>query len=385
MRARRPRRALVGRRQASLWWATLAALALLVAACGTADPQDAMTPKGPVAESQDALWGMVFPIAVAVFILVQGLLLVALIRFRARRDDDDRTLPKQVAGNTRLEVAWTIIPALILVAIAVPTVRTIFDLAQKPADPLEVRVVGKQYWWEFEYTGEEGKGVVTANELVVPADRDVYLTMVATGQQTFAGGAPPAEGEEPQFDWTGGVIHSFWVPSLAGKQDVVPGHERTMTINASEPGSYSGQCAEFCGLSHANMRFSVEAKTADEFSTWIDEQTQGPSPPSSGLAAQGAQLFSGGLEGNAQQCIACHGITGVEGAEARQGPDLTNFAERAKFAGYILDNNDENLRAWLADPQASKPGAQMPNLQLTDDEIDALVAYLRTLDPGASE
>ena len=383
MRAGRPRRALAARTQRRWpWagWAATAAVALVAVGCATGGPQDALTPRGTSAEKSHALWQLVFPIAVVVFVLVQGLLVVALVRYRARGGDDERPLPKQVAGNTRLEVFWTLIPAVILVVIAVPTVRTIFELARPPDDPLEVLVVGKQYWWEFEYTGEEGKGVVTANELVIPTGRDLLLTMEATGQQTFAD--PPTN---EVFNWQGGVIHSFWVPSLAGKQDVIPGHSRTLWLNATEPGTYPGQCAEFCGLSHANMRLAVVAKTPEEFSAWIDEQVQGPPPPGGGAAAEGQRLFVGDEPGLTQQCIACHGVAGLEGAEARQGPDLTNFAEREKFAGYILDYTEENLRAWLEDPQREKPGSQMPNLQLTDEQIDALVAYLQTLDPGADQ
>ncbi|MBA2528483.1 MAG: cytochrome c oxidase subunit II, partial [Euzebyales bacterium] len=323
--------------------------------------QSALSPAGPVARQQDQLWRIVFPIAVVVFVLVQGLLLVALVRYRARSDDDPAKLPKQVAGNTRLEVMWTIVPALILVGIAVPTVKTIFDLASKPDSPLEVRVVGKQYWWEFEYTSAEPKGIVTANELVIPTGRDVYLTMESTGQDT---GDPD------------GVIHSFWVPRLAGKQDVVPGHRRTMTIAADEPGVYQGQCAEFCGLSHANMRFAVKAVEPAAFQTYVQQHAEAPPAPDGELAARGEELFTSAT------CIVCHGI-GYGEDQARVGPNLSYFAERDKFAGYILDNDvtegAANVSAWLENPQAVKPGAQMPNLQLSDDDIEALVAYLATL------
>ncbi len=359
MRARRPLGAVRSARRGVCSWAAVGLAGLLLAGCQTDHPQNTLTPQGPVADTQQNLWYVVFVIAVVVFILVQGLILYAVFRFRDR-GDDDQSIPKQVAGNTRLEIMWTIIPAIILAAIAVPTVKTIFDLAAVPSDPLEVRVVGKQYWWEFEYTGEEGQGVVTANELHIPVDRPVYLTMESIGQQPT----------DPT-----GVIHSFWVPKLAGKQDVVPGHQRTMTIEASEPGRYEGQCAEFCGLSHANMRFVVVADAAPDFEAWIQSQTEPAASPTDELAARGEQLFT------ERTCVICHAITGYEGGdEARVGPDLTHFQEREKFAGYILENNDENLTAWLKDPQAVKPGSQMPNLQLSDADVDALVAYLRTLE-----
>ncbi len=350
------------RRPGAGWrrWALVVTAALVLAGCATGElPQNTLAPEGRIARVEDNLWNLVFPIAVAVFFLVQGLLLYALLRYRARPDDDPSVLPRQVAGNTRLEVLWTLIPALILAAIAVPTVKTIFDLSQKPASPLEVRVIGKQYWWEFEYSDEAGN-IVTANELYIPTGRPVFLTLEATGQVT----------DDPSSI---GVIHSFWVPKLAGKQDLIPGHQRTMTIEAEKPGSYSGQCAEFCGLSHANMRFAVVALEPAEFDAWVEEHASPQPPPQDELAARGAELFT------SRTCIACHAINGYEGAEARVGPNLTYFADRAKFAGYILETTPENVAAWLEDPQALKPGAQMPDLQLSDEDIEALVAYLQTL------
>lgn len=365
MRPRRPRQAGTAR------WALVAAVALSVAGCAMGGddgtlPQNALDPAGPVARAQDNLWNIVFPIAVVVFVLVQAMLLVAMFRYRARRGDDPAELPKQVAGNTRLEVVWTLIPALILVGIAVPTVRTIFELSAQPDDALEVRVVGKQYWWEFEYLDDDDdpdNNLVTANELHIPTDRPVYLRMESLGQQATD---------------AAGVVHSFWVPRLAGKQDVVPGHERNMTIQADEPGVYPGQCAEFCGLSHANMRFVVIAQEEGEFEQWREAQSQPAQEATSGLAAQGAQEFVDAT------CIACHSINGFETADgtqanARVGPDLTHLASRDTFAGATFENTEENLRAWLRDPPGMKPGSQMPNLQLSDEQIDALVAYLQTL------
>ena len=344
----------------------LVGAAFVLAACAGQDlPQDTLSPEGPVARKQDQLWNLVFWTATGVFVVVEGALVFVLLRFRAKPTDVEP--PKQTHGNTKLEVLWTIIPALILAVIAVPTVRLIFDLAAEPEGALQVRVVAKQYWWEFEYTGEEGQGVVTANELVIPVDRPVYLTMESTGQNEAPNPNDP------------GVIHSFWVPKLAGKQDVVPGHVRNLTIEAEETGvSYSGQCAEFCGLSHANMRFAVEALEPADFEAWIAEHAEPTTVPTSGDAAAGAELFT------QRQCIGCHAINGYDGAEARVGPNLTHFAERDKFAGYMIENDvtesAENVSAWLADPQKVKPGSQMPNLGLSEQDIADLVAYLRTLE-----
>jgi cytochrome c oxidase subunit II len=357
------------------WLAWTALLGLVLAGCATEGlPQSAMDPAGPIARTENNLWNYVFPIAVAVFVLVQGLILFAVFRYRDRGGDD---IPKQVAGNTRLEVFWTIIPAVILVGIAIPTVGTIFALSSEPGDDaLDVRVVGKQYWWEFEYSGDEGQGVVTANELHIPTGRPVYLHM-----QSLSPTQPdPGMEARPELGdpVSAGVVHSFWVPRLAGKQDVVPGHTRRMTIEADEPGIYPGQCAEFCGLSHARMRFEVIAHDPAEFEGWLASQPAEAAQDQ--LAQEGEVLFE------ERTCVACHVINGYEestgtAANVRIGPNLTHFASRRKFAGGVFEVRDEaRLRAWLANPQAVKSGAQMPNLGLSEADIDALTAYLYSLE-----
>lgn len=352
-------------------WGIVGLALLLVAGCATAGdgtlPQNALDPAGPIARIQDRLWDLVLPIAVAVFVLVQGLIIVAVVKFRDR--GEDRPPPKQVEGNTRLEILWTIIPALILVGIAVPTVATIFQLAGPPAEgALTVRVIGKQYWWQFEYLNEQREPVVrTASELHIPTGREVYIEL---------------EGRPGETEDVVDVIHSFWVPRLAGKQDYVPGHVRTMRIEADEPGTYLGQCAEFCGLSHADMRFAVIAHDPAEFDAWVATQREPAAGPTSAMLQQGEQLFS------QQQCFTCHTLNGHPDNDpdnpARIGPDLTHFAERGKFAGYTYDRTDANLRQWISDPQSLKLGAQMPPYgtgeALNDQELDVLVAYLQSLD-----
>jgi cytochrome c oxidase subunit 2 len=309
-------------------------------------------------------------------VLVQGLILFAIFRWRDRGGDE---IPKQVAGNTRLELLWTFIPAAILVAIAIPTVTAIFSLSDEPAEgALSVRVVAKQYWWEFEYLGDEGQGVVTANELHIPTGREITLNMQSLSATTPDPGAdtPP----DTVGDAGAAVVHSFWVPRLAGKQDVVPGHTRRMVIEADEPGIYPGQCAEFCGLSHARMRFEVIAHEPAEFDSWLAAQAEPVQPSGGGLAAEGQEMFA------SAGCVTCHAINGYEdvaGQEAaiRTGPDLTHFASRRKFAGGWFDVDDEQqVKDWLANPQAVKAGAQMPNLGLSQDQIDALTAYLYSLE-----
>ena len=354
------------------------ALALLAVACGPQNQQNSLRPAGPGAQQIQNLFTPVVWIAIAVFVLVEGGILLFVVRYRHRKGKE--RMPAQVHGNTRLEIGWTIVPALILVVIAVPTVSTIFDLAAKPSDPNTINVTVKchQWWWEFDYTdpafspgGKEP--LVTADELVIPTDRPVYIQLQATGGLIG--------GDNPDYQ----VIHSFWVPELNGKTDCIPDRTNHLTIQASDPGMYRGQCMEFCGLSHANMRFRVIAKTPTDFDAWMTAQKADATQPAAGtLAAQGASLFKGQLSGDRGSCIACHGVQGVTyqaGQPANEAaPNLTHFASRDCFAGCIFDNHDEaQLRAWLHDPGAVKPGSKMPNYHLSSQEIDALVAYLESL------
>jgi cytochrome c oxidase subunit II len=318
-------------------------MALLLAACGRDLPYNGLNPAGPVADKQFELFTLVFWIAVVVFVLVEGLLVVALIRFRRRSADDT---PKQVHGNTRLEMIWTVLPALLLAGVAVPTVGTIFDLAERPAgEVVEINVTGHQWWWEVEYPQLD---VVTANEIHVPTDRPVVATLTSDD-----------------------VIHSFWVPRLAGKQDLVPGRTSTLNFAAPNAGTYLGECAEFCGLSHALMLFRVVAESPSEFDAWVDGQLQGAAAPPTEVE----QLVT-------NTCMSCHVIRGVESPlppSQVPAPDLTHVGARQTIVAGLLDLNDENLARWLRNPPAVKPGSKMPNYHLTDDQIEALVAYLRSL------
>jgi cytochrome c oxidase subunit 2 len=339
----------------------------LLAACGDVSPQSALDPAGPYAQQPHNLIRYVFAIALVVFILVQGLIVYSIVKFR-RRADDDGSLPVQVHGNTRLEILWTVIPALILAGIAVPTVQGIFDQTNAPDEGIVVQVIGHRWWWEYHYPDLD---IYTANELVIPEDTPVRLEMTAADNQ-----------RSPDR----GVIHSYWIPRLAGKQDVIPGQTTYLNLQADEPGDYVGQCAEYCGLSHVNMRASATALSSADFDTWVAQQQEAAATPESGLAAEGAELFADLGEGR-PACVSCHQVYSEGGRRsAGTGPDLTHLLSREQFAGSIIDTTEENLRAWIADPNAIKPmqyesnGIGMPDIDLTEDEIDALVAYLMTLE-----
>ena len=339
----------------------LAVVSLVVlAGCASDAPQDYLEPAGPLARTLDNLFVPIVWIAVAVFVVVEGVIVYAVVKWRHREGDDADDMPVQLHGNTRLEIGWTIVPALVLAVVAVFTVPVIFELNAEPAGALEVEVTGAQFWWGYDYPTqpqfgiEEEDGIVTANELHIPAGQRVYLTL-----------------RSPD------VIHSFWAPKLNGKRDVVPGRTHHWMLEADEPGVYSGQCAEFCGISHANMRLKVVAHDATGWDAWVEDMQQQPVEPVSGLAAEGFTLFQ------QRGCSGCHVVDGAydEVAEdAPPSPNLTHLFSRDCFAGCIYDLNDRNeLEAWLRDPQR-KAGSKMVIGQLTEADIDALYAYLETLE-----
>jgi cytochrome c oxidase subunit 2 len=364
----------------------LSGLAVVAAACAPNATQSTLEPAGPYAEKAYNLFVPVFWVAVAIFVLVEGMLLLVLVRFRHGKRRGG--IPPQVHGNTRLEVAWTILPAVILAGVAVPTIATIWDLAAAPeGDVLEINVLGHQWWWEFDYPEQR---IITANEMHIPTGRPVYLTLCAAGsgygaaEPSQPGPPAPSEcqpGPPDGFQPAGigaSVIHSFWVPELAGTQDVIPNQTNRLTLQADEPGVYEGQCKEFCGYAHKDMRFTVVAHTPEDFDAWVAGQQRPALPPDIGTAAaEGQKLFLA-------TCTGCHAIVGLEtpGGQpllANGGPNLTHFASLRCFAGCILENNDQNLRRWLENPSAVKYGSWMPDYELTDEQIDQLIAFLNTL------
>jgi cytochrome c oxidase subunit 2 len=323
---------------------------LLLSACISADaPMNFLYPDGPQAVQADRLWDVTFAIAAVVFVLVEGGLIYILFKYRESRKGP-AVDPKQLHGHTKLELLWTAIPAVILTGIAFMTVPVIFDQAREPENPLKVEVIGHQWWWEYKYDN----GVVTANELHIPTDRPILLDLRSVD-----------------------VIHSYWIPKLAGKRDVVPGRINHMTIEAPEPGTYLGQCAEYCGLSHANMRAKAIAHEPADFDRWVEEQLADAA--NDGSVNEGRDVVLKGQFAGGQACVACHAVKGTEAAGII-GPNLTHIASRERFAGEMFELNEENLKSWLKDPPAQKPGSKMPDLGLTDDQIDDLTAYLLSLE-----
>jgi len=345
-------------------------LALLLAACATSDlPQSSLNPKSAEAQQIDELWRLVLYLAIAVFVVVEAALVIAIFWFRKRKDDD-KPEPKQTHGNTALEITWSIIPALILVVIAVPTLQTLFDLASPPeGNFVRVNVTGHQWWWEFEYPDildANGRPLTTANELHLPVGVTTELKMTSAD-----------------------VIHSFWVPPLAGKRDVVPGHFTFIKItpDVSRAGeAIPGQCAEFCWLSHADMRTLVFLDTEADFQAWADRQLQPATIPTDGPAASGFEIFTA-------ICSTCHQafIAAPEGPEVfgeAIAPDLTHFGSRTTLGARVLDNTTEHLTQWIDNPESVKPMAPelnnfdtgrilgMPDYGLDAEEIAELVALL---------
>jgi cytochrome c oxidase subunit II len=291
-----------------------------------------------------SLYGLVTWICVGIGTLVFVVLGYVLLRFRER---PGAPLPVQRHGQPLLEIAWTLGPAIVLLIIAIPTIQVIFrtQTQAKPADALEIVVRGYQWWWEFAYPS---LGVVTANELVLPAGRRVVFSL---------------EGPD--------VIHSFWVPKLGGKRDVVPGRPNRLVLTPSAPGEFWGQCAEFCGASHANMGMRVVVHAAERFDAWVGEQRAPAVEPSGEPATTGKALFAGSA------CVGCHTVRGVSAGTL--GPDLTHFGSRKTIAAGMLPNTPQNLAAWIRDAPALKPGAKMPAFALNEAQATALAAYLLAL------
>ncbi len=299
------------------------------------------------------LSGLVLWICLGIFVVTQVGLIWVIVRFRARPGDEGHE-PPQVYGSTQVELAWTIVPLIIVLVLFLTTARTIGEIEDREPGPgsLEVLVVGHQWWWEIRYPG---RGVVTANELHVPR------SSAAAPHTTFI--------DLRSAD----VIHSFWIPQLAGKTDLIPGHDNRMWLEPDRTGVFLGQCAEFCGTQHARMGLRVVVEEPAEFERWLTAQRATPAvPATASAAARGRDIFS------TTSCVNCHTLEGA-GGDGRFGPDLSHLMSRATLGAGAAANTPVNLRAWVRDPQTLKPGCNMPDMKLSEPEVDAVVAYLLTL------
>ena len=290
----------------------------------------------------------------AIFFVVGGLLAFVVIKFRARKTDAEHE-PAQIYGSTQVELAWTVIPVLIVVVLSLTTARIIFAIqdAPEPQSALDVTVVAHQFWWEFRYPK---LGIVTANELHLPVSTS--MTPRATYLQLLSAD----------------VDHSFWVPQLGGKTDLIPNHPNQMWVDPQTTGLYLGQCAQFCGIEHAKMLIRVYVDAPDQFAAWVKAQQQPGAQPN----AQDTAVAAGRHVFETEACVNCHTISGTA-AKGTFGPDLTHLMSRATIAAGAAANTPGNLRSWIKDPNTLKPGALMPAMQLSDQETDELVAYLTTL------
>lgn len=286
------------------------------------------------------LFNLLLVLSAALFLLVAGLLVYILLRFRGRPGDPD---PRQIEGNTRLEIAWTVSPLVLLAVIFVLTVRTMRAVAATQPPSLHVTVIGHQWWWELQYSD---LGFSTANELHLPVGQPVVIELHSAD-----------------------VIHSFWVPQFGWMRDAIPGKTNVMPVRAERAGTYDGACTQFCGTQHAWMRSHVVAQSPAEFDAWVRGQQAAAVAPNDSLTQQGQAVFL------ANTCVSCHAIHGTT-ASASVAPDLTHLASRNTIGGGVADNTPKSLRRWIGDPKAIKPGVLMPGYDLSDADLNALVTYL---------
>jgi cytochrome c oxidase subunit 2 len=305
-----------------------------------------LNPASPIAAKQASLFWILLAISAVVFVIVEGLLLYNIFHHAKSRQDNEE-MPPQTYRDYLIEAIYTGLPIIIVIVIFIltlGTIRAIAAPAPKPGD-LKVHVVGHRWWWEFDYPD---LNIKTANELHIPANTTVQIEL---------------DSED--------VIHSFYVPQLSGKTDVIPGITNHMWLYGNTVGQFHGQCAEYCGLNHANMRFTVFVDSKADFDAWVANQQKPPAKPQGDLQTRGHDIIVSGV------CSACHDL-GQDGPGNATGPDLTHLMSRQRFAGDIYDLNEDNLHRWLEDTQAMKPGNDMDH-KFSEAQIKALMAYLLTL------
>jgi cytochrome c oxidase subunit 2 len=300
-------------------------------------------PNSPLALATSNLFIFILAIAGVIFALVAFLLIFSIIRYRWRGENQE---PKQISGNTKLEIVWTVIPILTLGVVFAYMLQVMGITLPKNTNNPDLIIIGHQWWWEIHYPGY---GVVTANEIHLPINQKMLVELKSAD-----------------------VIHDLWLPELGTKMDMVPGMTNHMYLQADKTGTFNGTCAEYCGAQHAWMRIRAIVQSPEDFDAWIKAQQATAAAPTSGQALQGARLFQD------MACKSCHTISGTS-AQADIGPDLSHLASRETIAAGVLDNTPQNLADWLRDPQAIKPGNHMPNFGLTDPQIEEMVTYLETL------
>ncbi len=310
----------------------------------TMQTSNALNPQSPQAR---AIYDLAIPstiIFALIFVIVTGAIIYAIFRFRGRAGEVD---PKQIPGNRSVEIAWTIIPFLIVILLLAMTISAMNRADPPPAPSPDLVVTGHQFWWQADYPRS---GVITANEIHIPTGKPLSVRLESKD-----------------------VLHEFWVPELTRKMSNVPGQPNHIWLQADKPGTYIGQCSEFCGTQHAWMRILVVADEPSKFEEWQRAQLQPGQAPTSDATAKGLALFQ------TSTCINCHAIRGVAGADLRVAPDLTHVGSRRQLAAGIIENTPTNMRLWLKSPQHIKPGALMPDFNFTDEQLDQLAAYLSTL------
>lgn len=305
---------------------------------------NALDPQSPQARAIYDLFIQSGVIFLLIFVIVAGLVTFAIVRSRGRTHERD---PEQIAGNRRVEIAWTIIPFLIVTLLLAMTLSAMNRADPLAAPPPDLVVTGHQFWWQVDYPKS---GVTTANEIHIPTGKALSVRL---------------ESQD--------VLHEFWVPKLTRKMSNVPGQPNHIWIQADKPGTYIGQCSEFCGIQHAWMRILVVAEEPAQFETWQRAQLEAAHPANGDAAAKGIALFQ------TSSCINCHAIRGVAGANLRVAPDLTHIGSRRQLASGMIDNTPANMRLWLKSPQHIKSGALMPDFNFTDEQLNQLAAYLSAL------
>ena len=326
---------------------------LSVASAAASEPANGtniFAPASTPAKMVTHLSFFVLAITGIIFVVVFTLLVYSLIKFRGRPGDAGRE-PAQVYGSTQIELAWTIIPILIVIVLFLATARVLHAVQDAPQPPgaIEVTAIGHQYWWEFRYPK---LGVVTANELHIPVSdpanpKPTFLTLLSADTD-----------------------HSFWIPELAGKTDLIPNHPNRMWMDPLRTGIFVGQCAQYCGVQHAKMLLRVSVDSPEDFAAWVRSQQQ--------PAAQDASVATGRRVFESNACMNCHAVAGTP-ANGRFGPDLTHLMTRTTIASGAATNTPENLRLWVQNPTAIKPGSLMPAMQLSNADLDAVVSYMETL------